>query len=127
MPAVGRIGWIQIGTSEPAALAAFWRDVLDVGVHEEIGTSPHGPRYIILEATDGEALKLGFQWVHESKVAKNRVHLDIPVDDVEKASERVVSLGGSVQGAYEEDGYRWHVMLDPHGNEFCLLPHDQES
>jgi predicted enzyme related to lactoylglutathione lyase len=127
MPAIGRIGWVLIDTSDPEALAAFWREVLDVGVHEEIGTSPAGPQYIILEPTEAGAPKIGFQWVPESKVAKNRVHLDIPVDDVDKASEIVVSLGGSVEGAYEEDGYRWRVMLDPHGNEFCLVPHDQES
>lgn len=45
------------------------------------------------------------------------------VDDLDVASSRVTALGGRRGSAddVEEHGYRWRVMHDPDGNEFCLI------
>ena len=40
---------------------------------------------------------------------------------MEAASRRVVELGGQVVGDVDDEGHGWRVMLDPEGNEFCLL------
>ena len=65
---------------------------------------------------------MSFQRVPEVKTVKNRLHLDVVVEDVEAASARVVELGGSVEVAeVHEYGFQWRVATDPEGNEFCLI------
>jgi predicted enzyme related to lactoylglutathione lyase len=62
------------------------------------------------------------QRVPEPKQAKNRMHLDLWVPDIEAEARRLVALGARRQSAkpVEELGSRWIVMADPEGNEFCL-------
>jgi predicted enzyme related to lactoylglutathione lyase len=45
------------------------------------------------------------------------------VDDLDVASNRIAALGGRRAAAddVEEYGYRWRVMHDPEGNEFCVI------
>jgi predicted enzyme related to lactoylglutathione lyase len=66
------------------------------------------------------------QRVPEAKGAKNRLHLDLYPDDLDEASTRVEALGGSRVSPEDvrEFGYRWRVMADPAGNEFCLIVRD---
>jgi hypothetical protein len=62
----------------------------------------------------------------------NRSHVDIWVDDVDDAIQKIVDIGGSVKQAptiyprphsYPGEPSRidWAVMQDPFGNEFCLV------
>jgi predicted enzyme related to lactoylglutathione lyase len=52
----------------------------------------------------------------ESKIVKNRVHLDLRCDHVEEELERLTQLGASVVAEHDD-----HLVLrDPEGNEFCL-------
>ena len=71
---------------------------------------------------DGVAPRLFVQEVPEAKVAKNRLHLDVPVGDegLEAAVERVVGTGATLVEFREHPGERWAVLQDPEGNEFCL-------
>ena len=71
---------------------------------------------------EGIAPRFFVQEVPEDKVAKNRVHLDIPIGDEEldAAVERVVGTGATLVEIREHPGERWAVMQDPEGNEFCL-------
>jgi predicted enzyme related to lactoylglutathione lyase len=66
---------------------------------------------------------LRFQRVPEPKLVKNRVHLDVAVADLEEASRTAVALGGRrlSEEALAEYHYRWLVMADPEGNEFCVV------
>jgi predicted enzyme related to lactoylglutathione lyase len=60
--------------------------------------------------------------VHEEKVGKARIHLDIWVGDLETAIRHVRTLGGDTTGEthiYEEGTVV--VMLDVEGNEFCIV------
>jgi hypothetical protein len=77
-----------------------------VAAHDPAGTGP----------------RLYFQRVPEQKVAKNRMHLDVPLAglDLDDEVARLVSLGASFLGHGEHPGHRWAVMHDPEGNEFCL-------
>ena len=60
--------------------------------------------------------------VPEAKTVKNRLHLDVVVEDVEAAAARVVELGGSVAlDAHREYGFSWRLATDPEGNEFSDL------
>ncbi len=70
----------------------------------------------------GQGPRLFFQRVPEPKSAKNRVHLDVPVDAsrLDDEVERLVSAGASLTGYNVYPGHRAAVMQDPEGNEFCL-------
>ena len=72
--------------------------------------------------SNGNGPRLYFQRVPEPKTAKNRVHLDVPVDPgaLDREVERLEALGASLVGFNSHPGHRWAVMADPEGNEFCL-------
>lgn len=62
-----------------------------------------------------------FMAVPEAKSGKNRVHVDLDVVDREAAVERLVALGASHIGDFDEQGYRWTTLADPEGNEFDVV------
>jgi hypothetical protein len=45
---------------------------------------------------------------------------------LERVSQLVEQLGGarSQRGDFDEHGWKWRLMADPEGNEFCLVPAD---
>ena len=119
MGAVGRWGWLQVDCADPARLAGFWAEVLGVEMGAGFGDPVH---YLGLEPVTPGGPVMSFQRVPDARTAKNSLHLDIEVDDVDAATERIVSLGGTVQGEdFAEHGFRWRVMTDPEDNEFCLV------
>lgn len=66
--------------------------------------------------------RLVFQPVPEPKVGKVRTHLDVSVDDIDKAIELVVRLGGRSTGErHDYDEGVVVVMADPEDHEFCLV------
>ena len=94
--------------------AAFWQAALGYGRQDTVEG-----RFISLSG-DGPSLSL--QRVTEPKTAKNRMHLDLLVDDVEAEVARLQALGATsvTIGPREEFGQRWFVLADPEGNEFCV-------
>jgi predicted enzyme related to lactoylglutathione lyase len=56
--------------------------------------------------------------VPESKVVKNRVHLDLTCADVDAEVGRLTGLGARVLASQEH----WVTMADPEGNEFDVMP-----
>jgi predicted enzyme related to lactoylglutathione lyase len=116
--AIGKARWIVIDSVDPDALVPFWCALLGVEL-----AGRFGPDYVLLTNGDGTVPPVAFQRVPETKSGKNRVHLDITVEDVDEATRRVEELGGSRMGGLRDmDGYRWQVMADPEGNELCLVP-----
>lgn len=111
---------IVIDTCDPGRLAGFWGELLGASVDERSAT----PEWVALEGLPGIGY-LAFQRVTEPKIGKNRIHIDLLVDELERSVERAVGLGASrVNGIIEEPTNRFHVMQDPEGNEFCLVaPH----
>lgn len=97
---------------------AFWCGVLGYRIEPTTGG-----RYQTLLPADGNGVEVLLQRVPEGKRAKNRLHLDLRVPDLDAEVERVVALGAQrvTDRAVEEDGWRWHVLADPDGNEFCVL------
>jgi Glyoxalase-like domain len=72
---------------EPRALANFWRQVLD---YRSLYSKAH---LVVLVPKEGTASPLLLQKVPERKVGKNRMHLDIVVDDIETEVRRLQELG----------------------------------
>ena len=63
------------------------------------------------------------QGVPEPKVGKNRMHVDIVVDDVEAEVHRLQALGARRidEGVQSFGGTQWVRMSDPEQNEFCVF------
>jgi len=120
--AIGRFHWIVIDTVDPTRIAPFWCALL--GVRER---GWFGDDYLML-TTDGGAPPVAFQRVPEAKSVKNRLHVDLAVEDLDGAFAQIVALGGSAVSDILEmpGGYRWRVMADPEGNEFCIVPRDED-
>jgi predicted enzyme related to lactoylglutathione lyase len=116
MPA--SVGFLAIDTSTPERVIPFWCALLDV----EIETTLADGQFVVLSATE-DGLTVGFQRVPEAKTGKNRVHLDLVVEDLNAATLEVESLGGrwlEPGTTHELDGFQWRCMADPEGNEFDL-------
>lgn len=115
-----RVSEVIVDCGDPERLAAFWGEILGVEVDDRLGDPP---QYVSLRRTEPGAPIITFQRVPEPKTVKNRVHLDLEVDDVDAATARVEGLGGRRRQPvdFDEHGYRWRIMADPEGNEFCLV------
>ncbi len=117
--AVGRLEAITIDCADALGLARFWAAIFDTEMVSAVG---EGPTYVDLRPVPGVPT-LRFQRVPEPKSVKNRVHLDVEVSDLDEACAQVELLGGRRISAqvFDEFDYRWIVMADPEGNEFCLV------
>ncbi|MEK6851829.1 MAG: VOC family protein [Candidatus Thermoplasmatota archaeon] len=79
---------------------------------------------------EGKGPRIYFQRMDTPKPGKNRLHLDlnasggrkVPLEErrrrIDADVERLLGLGATKQGAYEEGDWYWVTMLDPEGNEF---------
>jgi predicted enzyme related to lactoylglutathione lyase len=119
LPTAEDCGWVSsvtIDCRNPEALAHFWGELLGLRVR------PRESRYVALERPPTRTPELVFQPVPEAKTSKCRLHLDIGVDDLPAAIERVKTLGGSPANDLPEDpAVNLRIMRDPEGNEFCLI------
>jgi len=107
---------IVVDCREPRQLARFWAALLG----GEVVDRPHGWSYL----TPPGFPRLGFQPVPEPKTAKNRLHMDIEVDEIEAATARALALGAErIGGVVTDEAGSFQVMRDPEGNEFCFV-HD---
>jgi hypothetical protein len=117
------LGWQREPTDE-----AFIRRMVDEGHAAESDTMRHNGELVwvvgaaIRHPTD-EAPRVLFQQVPEPKTVKNRVHLDVNVDDRETHVRRLLGLGATrLRDVDDSSGdFKWTVMQDPEGNEFCVV------
>ena len=117
MEALGRVNGVVIDGDDTMGLARFWGAVFGTSI-DSVGGDGH---YVDLAANDRTPL-MRFQRVPEAKSVKNRLHLDVEVDDIPTAFGEVERLGGSVVRAVAtEYGWDYAVVADPEGNEFCLI------
>lgn len=125
---MARIHDVTFDSPHPASIARFWAAALDgydvapydeaelerlrgLGIHD-VNDDPG----VVVERADGTPPRLFFQLVPESKVVKNRVHLDLATADRVAEISRLTSLGARVLAEYED----WTTLADPDGNEFCV-------
>ncbi len=108
--------FITVDCADPARLSVFWSALLETPV----GDSMDDGRFVFLEGV-GDLPVICFQRVPEPKTVKNRVHLDLSVEDLAAATERIEGLGGSFAGnEHTLDNFTWRTMNDPEGNEFDI-------
>ncbi|MGV9826271.1 MULTISPECIES: VOC family protein [unclassified Gordonia (in: high G+C Gram-positive bacteria)] len=138
---------VTFDCGDPAALAAFWAEVLDYRLQDpppgfaswdaaldamNVAPEHRNDRSALVDPA-GVGPRIFFQRVPEGKQAKNRLHLDVRaapglVGDermgaLEAVCAELVSRGADRVERFEpqpplQAGHI--VMSDPEGNEFCL-------
>lgn len=119
--AIARMRAVALDCPEPRALAEFYRAL----VGGEITDADDD----WVNLRDGRTVLLSFQRVADYRAPDwpsaehgQQFHLDVTVDDVDRAEEQVLALGArrsEVQPGIDEDS-NWRVYLDPAGHPFCL-------
>jgi hypothetical protein len=136
---------VTFDAHDPEKLAVFWADALGYRVQsppdgfdtwhdfaESMGIplEERGKISAIVDP-DGSGRRVLFLWVPESKVAKNRMHLDLNVADpttsleerkasIDAEVDRLINIGAMKIAEHGGDDQDWTVMRDPEGNEFCV-------
>jgi len=137
---------VTFDCADPARVASFWAEALGYKLQDPPEGYASWPDFLtaigVPEADwnkasaivdpEGRGPRIYFQRVPETKMVKNRVHLDVnvggehgtPIDEwrarVDAAVERLCRIGATKLRPYEELGEYWVVMQDIEGNEFCL-------
>jgi len=112
------VGYLVIDSQSPERIIPFWCGLLDVQVAETIGED----EFVVLTPT-ADGLTVGFQRVGEEKKGKNRLHLDLVVEDLDTATAEIERLGGTWLEPGQTrvlEGFSWRCMADPEGNEFDI-------
>ncbi len=111
-----KLAMFTLDCDDPAALASFYSDFLGM----EVAYSSDD--YAMLVG-DGPALGFGrvddYQppaWPNEH--GSKQFHLDLAVEDLDKAQNAAVELGATVADPQPSD--TWRVLIDPAGHPFCL-------
>ena len=96
-----------IDAVDAARLGQFWGAVLGLacGMQENGDACLTGPT---------PQHTIWINQVPEAKAAKHRMHLDVRAASVDE----VEALGATV---VDGDSFRWTVMTDPEGGEFCVF------
>ena len=135
---------VTFDCAEPERVALFWCEVLGYVVPpppegfatwedfaDTLPPADRGAAFVCQDPT-GVGPRLYFQRVPESKVVKNRVHLDVLVGTglvgaerlatLEAECARLVALGATRVRLLpaDDDEESCIVMQDVEGNEFCL-------
>jgi predicted enzyme related to lactoylglutathione lyase len=108
--------WEQIivAAHDPAALGRWWLDALSWVVVDD------DPQSYEIRPTPDQMPGLLFVEVPESKVVKNRLHIDLRPDDHDAEVSRLLAMGAT-RADIGQGEQPWAVLFDPEGNEFCVL------
>ncbi|MDR1450200.1 MAG: VOC family protein [Propionibacteriaceae bacterium] len=121
MPPTAKLQEVVFDCADPAKEAEFWGNLLE---------RPWGYRPQPGGVVEAGGMWLLFQAVPEPKSsAKNRLHLDIEVDDIHQGIVRAEALGATRLSDFHDDpgGGGFVVMQDPEANEFCLVAQPEGS
>ena len=116
---IGQLRSVVLDCKDPRELAGFYAELLGgtVTVEEDdwvVVTEPRGTRIAFQRAPEYQPPR--FPDPHGSQ----QFHLDVRVDDPDKAEQQVLALGATrVPDAPDEDLFR--VFRDPVGHTFCLV------
>ncbi len=114
---IATLSKVDIDCAEPAQLAEFYADALAWTV--AYSDNDYG-------VVEGDGVRIGFGkiegfqpavWPDEE--ATKRFHLDLLVDDLASATERLCAIGAR-RPANQPGVDRWRILLDPSGQPFCL-------
>jgi predicted enzyme related to lactoylglutathione lyase len=116
-------------TAPAVSVGAVVIDVNDLDGEVEFWTALFGshvtrrePDWADIAQLGSDGPMLSLQKVPERKARKNRLHLDVMVDDFAAMSALALAHRARVVSpVHEADTTPWQVLADPEGNEFCLI------
>lgn len=109
-----KVEMITVDCADPATLSQWWADQFGGKTQELLP----GEMFVVMR-DDGP--RLGFQKVPDPTPGKNRVHLDFGAEDVDGEVARLTAAGAAeVERHSFGDNFRWVVLADPEGNQFCV-------
>lgn len=122
---VSRIANFCIDAADPFAQATWWTRALEDFIIDP--TAKPEDAEVALFGPKGRSLI--FLRVPEAKTVKNRMHFCIRAvaSSRDEGVERLLTLGATMSSDLREPDHGWAVLLDPEGNEFCVLTADAES
>lgn len=104
-----------IDAVDAARSGRFWAMALDLGLElMDDGDA------VLRDSGGGAAVWINA--VPEPRTAKNRIHIDLAISRADGGVDALVAAGATVQDA---DSFRWTVMTDPEGQEFCAFVRDE--
>jgi hypothetical protein len=117
MTAIARLGAVALDAPDPARLARFYREALDLQIMFENDT---------FVALKGAGVILTIQQVPdlrpvtwpEGDVPK-QIHLELAVEDLDASEKAFLDLGATRPGTQPSPD-RWRVLIDPAGHPFCV-------
>ncbi|KLN34617.1 glyoxalase [Cellulosimicrobium funkei] len=110
------IGMVTVDSTDPRPLAQWWARQLGGRVVDE----SDGWFLEVVPADGVSAPVLGFQRVEDPTPGKNRLHLDLGTSDREADVAALVADGATFVAEHTMPGFRWAVLADPQGNQFCV-------
>jgi Glyoxalase-like domain len=117
MAAIARLGAISLDSADPARLADFYRQLLDLEIMFEsddfIALSGAKVPLTVQRVTDHQPPS----W--PSGDIPKQLHLELAVDDLDASEAAAVALGATKADTQPAPD-SWRVLLDPAGHPFCL-------
>ena len=113
----GAVAAIVQDCPDPGAIGAFWSAATGRPIDRQ------SDRVVSMRLADGKGPWLALFRSSDPKTIKNRVHIDIAPfagDDQAAEVERLIALGAQRNDIGQGD-VPWEVMVDPEGNDFCVL------
>ena len=117
MTTIARLAGVTLDSSDPHRLADFYRQLLGLEVFlddEDYVALKGGGVLLTTHRVEGHVPP---SW--PSGPTPKQMHLDVAVDDIERAESLALSLGAT-RASYQPSPDRWRVMIDPAGHPFCL-------
>lgn len=112
-----RVSAAVLDVTDMKRAVSFWTQALGYE------TTHVSDAWVNLSDPKGKGLDVGLQPNKDPKPDVNRVHLDLTADDVQAEVKRLERLGARrADWPYYAPGSTYVVMLDPEGNEFCVVP-----
>jgi catechol 2,3-dioxygenase-like lactoylglutathione lyase family enzyme len=113
---IGRMHHVVVDCRDPAALAAFYSELLGLPITYQSAD-------FVVVSRDDTASGMAFQLAPDHQPPQwpdpkypQQMHFDVMVDDVDAAEPQVLSLGARRLSGGD------HVYADPAGHPFCLIP-----
>jgi predicted enzyme related to lactoylglutathione lyase len=112
-----RLHHIVIDAHDLPGLARFWARALGWRVLSE------RDREIVIGPDDHALVGMCFMPASDSKIVKNRVHVDLTSGAEDRTDEidRLLALGARRIDIGQTGTESWTVLADPEGNEFCVV------
>ncbi|GAA4947249.1 VOC family protein [Streptomonospora halophila] len=113
---IGRLSTVVLDCPDPHALAAFYSELLGMPITRVDGDW--------IDIGERGATQVSFQHAPDHVPPRwpdpaypQQLHLDVEVEDIAAAEERVLALGATKVG----EGRDFRVYTDPAGHPFCLV------